>query len=60
MLPIRCGGLMVSALDSGSGGPGSSPGWGTVLQTLPYLYLNVVTPLLPGVHNYTVLEQKSQ
>ena len=24
----RCGGLMVSALDSGSGGPGSSPGRG--------------------------------
>ena len=23
----RRGGLMVSALDSGSGGPGSSPGW---------------------------------
>ena len=23
----RCSGLMVSALDSGSSGPGSSPGW---------------------------------
>ena len=27
----RRGGLMVSALDSGSGGPGSSPGRGTAL-----------------------------
>ena len=29
--PGREGGLMVSALDSGSGGPGSSPGRGTAL-----------------------------
>ena len=27
----RCGELMVSVLDSGSSGPGSSPGRGTVL-----------------------------
>ena len=27
----RRGGLMVSALEFGSGGPGSSPGWGTAL-----------------------------
>ena len=29
----RRGGLMVSALDSGSNGPGSNPGWGTVLYS---------------------------
>ena len=27
----RRGGLMASALDFGSNGPGSSPGWGTAL-----------------------------
>ena len=30
-LPARRGGLMVSALDSGSGGLGSNPGWGAAL-----------------------------
>ena len=33
----RHGGLMVSALDSGTNGPDSSPDWGTALNSLALL-----------------------
>ena len=39
----RHGGLMVSALDSGSNGPGSSPGRGTVLCS----WARHFTPIVP-------------
>ena len=39
----RRGGLMVSALDSGSGGPGSSPGRGTALCS----WARYFTPIVP-------------
>ena len=40
----RRGGLMVSALDSGSGGPGSSPGRGTALGSWAR-YFTLTVPL---------------
>ena len=40
----RRGGLMVSALDSGSGGPGSSPGRGTALCSWAR-YFTLIVPL---------------
>ena len=45
----RCGGLMVSALDSGSGGPGSSPGRGTALRSWARYLTLIPANLLLGV-----------
>ena len=44
----RRGGLMVSALDSRSGGPGSSPGQGTALCSWAR-HFTFIVPLHPGV-----------
>ncbi len=46
----RRGGLMVSALDSGSGGPGCSPDRGTVLCSLE-IHLSPVVPFSNQVQN---------
>ena len=43
LLPGRRSGLMVSVLDSGSNGPGSSPGRGTVLCS----WARHFTPIVP-------------
>ena len=48
-IPGRRGGLMVSALDSRSGGPGSSPGRGTVLCSWAR-YFTLIVPLFTQVH----------
>ena len=45
----RCGGLMVSALDSGVSGPGSSPGWGHGVVFLGKTLYSHSTSLHPGV-----------
>ena len=45
----RRGGLMVSALDSGSNGLGSSPGWGTVLCS----WARHFTPIVPLSSQFT-------
>ena len=45
----RCGGLMVSALDSGSGGPGSSPGRGHCVVFLGRTLYSHSASLHPGV-----------
>ena len=45
----RRGGLMVSALDSGSGGPGSSPGRGTALCSWTR-HLTITVPLSTQVY----------
>ena len=47
----RRGGLMVSALDSGSGGPGSSPGRGTALCSLAR-YFTLIMPLSTQVYRW--------
>ena len=44
----RRGGLMASALDSGSGGPGSSPGRGTTLC----FHLTLIVPLSTQVYKW--------
>ena len=43
------GGLMVSPLDSGSGGPGSSPGWGQWIVFLAKTLYSHNASLHPGV-----------
>ena len=45
----RCGGLIVSALDSGSGGPGSSPGQGHCVVFLGKTLYSHGASLHPGV-----------
>ena len=47
----RCSGLMVSALDSGSGGPGSSPGRGTALCSWAR-YFSLIVPLSTQVYKW--------
>ena len=47
----RRGGLMVSALDSGSGGPGSSPGRGTALCSWAR-YFTLIVPLSTQVYKW--------
>ena len=47
----RCGGLMVSALDSGSGGPGSSPGQGTALCSWAR-HFTLIVPLSTQVYKW--------
>ena len=47
----RRGGLMVSALDSGSGGPGSSPGLGTALCSWAR-YFTLIVPLSTQVYKW--------
>ena len=42
---------MISALDSGSGGPGSSPGQGTVLCSWAK-HLTLIVPLSTQVHKW--------
>ena len=49
--PGRVGGLMVSALDSGSGGPGSSPGPGTALCSWAR-YFSLIVPLSTQVYKW--------
>ena len=49
MKPWRRGGLMVSALDSGSGDPGSSPGWGHCVVFLGKTLYSHSASLHPGV-----------
>ena len=48
LLLMRSGGLMVSVLDSGSRGPGSSPGQGTALCSWVRHFINIV-PLFTQV-----------
>ena len=45
----RRGGLMVSALDSGASGPGSSPGWGHCVVFLGKTLYYHSASLHPGV-----------
>ena len=45
----RCGGLMVSALDSGLSGPGSSPGRGHCVVFLGKTLYSYSASLHPGV-----------
>ena len=45
----RCGGLMVSALNSGSSGPDSSPGWGHCVVFLGKTLYSHSASLHPGV-----------
>ena len=45
----RRGGLMVSALNSGSSGPGSSPGWGHCVVFLGKTLYSHSASLHPGV-----------
>ena len=45
----RHGGLMVSVLDSGSGGPGSSLGWGHCVVFLGKALYSYRASLHPGV-----------
>ena len=45
----RRGGLMVSALNSGSRGPGSSPGWGHCVMFLGKTLYSHNASLHPGV-----------
>ena len=47
----RRGGLMVSALDSGSGGPGSSPGRGTALCSWAR-HFTLIVPLSTQVYKW--------
>ena len=47
--PGRCGGLMVSALDSGLSGPGSSPGRGHCVVFLGKTLYSYSASLHPGV-----------
>ena len=47
--PIRRGGLMVSALDSGSSGPGSGPGRGHCVVFLGKTLYSHGASLHPGV-----------
>ena len=47
----RCGGLMVSALDSGSGGPGSSPGRGTASCSWAR-HFTLIVPLFTQVYKW--------
>ena len=49
--PGRRGGLMVSALDSRSGGPGSSPGRGTALCSWAR-YFTLIVPLSTQVYKW--------
>ena len=49
MLLIRRGGLVVSALDSSSGGPGSSPGQGHCVVFLGKTLYSHSASLCPGV-----------
>ena len=51
VLERRCGGLMVSALYSGSGGPGSSPGRGTALCSWAR-YFTLIVPLSTQVYKW--------
>ena len=44
----RRGGLMVSALDSGASGPGSSPGWGHCVVFLGKILYSYSASLHPG------------
>ena len=53
MLLIRCGGLVVSALDSRSGGPGSSPGQGHCVVFLGKTLYSHSASLHPGVQMST-------
>ena len=45
----RRGGLMVSALDSGASGPGSSPDWGNCVEFLRKTLYSHSASLHPGV-----------
>ena len=47
--PGRCGGLMVSALDSGLSGPGSNPGRGHCVVFLGKTLYSYSASLHPGV-----------
>ena len=47
----RRGGLMVRALDSGSGGPGSSPGLGTALYSWAR-HFALIVPLSTQVYKW--------
>ena len=49
VLEGRHGGLMVTTLDSGSGGPGSSPGRGTALCSWAR-YFTLIVPLSTHVY----------
>ena len=48
-LAVRLGGLMVSALDSGASGPGSSPGRGQCVVFLGKTLYSHSASLHPGV-----------
>ena len=50
-MKVRRGGLMVSALDSGSGGPGSSPGRSTALCSWAR-YFTLIVPLSTQVYKW--------
>ena len=43
---------MVSALDSGSNGPGSSPGWGTALCSSWARHFTHIVPLSTQVYKW--------
>ena len=49
----RCGGLMVSALDSGASGPGSSPGWDIVLCSWAR-HFTLIMPLSTQVYKWVL------
>ena len=52
MLVGRCSGCMVSVLDTGANGPGSSPGWGHCVVFLSKTLYSYCASLHPGVFKW--------